>query len=69
MAIAVVDDVFVNLVRDGDHVPFAAERRDRFELVAREDLPGRIVGRVENDGFRPVVEGGGELVGIEPPTS
>ena len=65
----VVNDVFVDLVRDGDDVPFSAERRDRVELVARENLPGRIVGRVENDGFRPVVEGGGELVGIEPPTS
>ena len=37
------------------------------ELVAREHLAGRIVRRVEDDRFRLVVEGGGELVGIERP--
>ena len=64
---AVVDDVLVDLVGDGDGIPPAAERGDRLELGAAEHLAGRIVWRVEDDRLRPVVEGGRQLVWVECP--
>ena len=47
--LAVVDEVLVDLVGHGEEVVLDAEPGDQLELVAREHLPGRVVGRVEED--------------------
>ena len=67
MGAAVVEDVLVDLVGDRDHVPLPAERGDLLELLAGEDGAGRVVRVAEDDGLGPVVEGGGQLVGVEGP--
>ncbi len=64
---APVDQVFVYLVGNSQSVPPLAESRDELELLAREDLPGRIVGRIDDDGLGPGSEGGGQLIGVESP--
>ena len=56
---AVEGDLGVDLVADHDGVVLAAERRQLLELLAREDLAGRVVGRVQDDGARARAEGGG----------
>ena len=53
---AVVDDVLVDLVGDGEHVPLLAEPRDDAQFLAREDLAGRVVRRVDDDRARAVRE-------------
>ena len=40
---AVVDDVLVNLVSDGQHVEFDAQIANEFQFFACEHLPRRIV--------------------------
>src|SRR5437763_16681001 len=50
-------DVLVDLVRDGNRVPLAAERGDRFQLLAREDFSRRIVRRVDRSEERRVGKG------------
>src|SRR5713101_1763358 len=52
VAEAVVDDVLVDLVGDRQEVVLEAEIGDGLELVAREDLAGRVIGAVEDDGAR-----------------
>jgi hypothetical protein len=47
--LAVVRDVLVDLVGDGDRVVLTAQRRDELQLFAREDLAGRVVRRVDDD--------------------
>ncbi len=65
VAEAVVDDVLVDLVGDREQVVLDAERGDRLELGAREDLPRRVVRAVEDDRARPRGHGPGETVGVE----
>ena len=63
----VIKDVLVDLVRDGQHVPPAAQRGDGLELAAAEDLAGRVVRRVDDDRPRPRAERGGQRLRIERP--
>ena len=67
MAAAVVDDVLVDLVGDRDDVPLPTERGDGLQRLAGEDRPGRVVRVSEDDGLRPVVERGSQLVEVEGP--
>ncbi len=67
MRAAVVDDVLVDLVGDGDDVPLAAERGHGLEVLAREDRAGRVVRIAQDDRLGPVVERGGQLAEVEPP--
>ena len=60
--VAVVDDVLVDLVGDRQHVPLLAEPGDELQLVPGEDLPGRVVRRIDDDGARVVVERRRELL-------
>src|SRR5256885_15095284 len=50
--LAVVDDVLVDLVGDGEQVVGEAEIGDLLQLRSREDLARGIVGAVEEDGPR-----------------
>ena len=61
----VVQDVLVDLVGDGVAVPAPAEPPDVFQLVAGEDLPGRIVWRVDDNRLGVLVEGGREFTAID----
>src|SRR5207244_1715773 len=54
-----------DLVGDREQVVLDAERGDRLELGAREDLPRRVVRAVEDDRARPRGHGPGETVGVE----
>ena len=62
--LAVVDEVLVDLVGDGDEVVLDADARDRLELGAREHAAGRVVRRVEQQHARART-GRGELVRVE----
>ena len=62
---AVEREVLVDLVGDGDHVALAAVLRDELELLAGEDLAGRVVRRVEQDQARARRERGGERGGVD----
>ena len=44
--------MLVNLVRDDGHVVLDAEAGDQRELVVSEDLPGGVVGSVEQEDCR-----------------
>ena len=66
--LAVEDEVLVDLVADRDQVVLAADRGDRLELVAREDLAGRVVRRVEHQRAHARPGGGGaQRVDVERP--
>src|SRR5215831_17346627 len=56
MLSAVVNDVFVNLIGNRQHVPLLAEVPDDLKLLAAKHLSGWIIGRINNDSFRLVVE-------------
>ena len=64
---AIVDNVFIDLVRDGENVPLLTEVGDDAEFLAAEDLSRWVVRRIDNDGLRLVVESGGEFLLIERP--
>src|SRR6266446_4826289 len=65
--LAVIDDVFVDFVGDGQNIPLLAKVSDQLKFLAAEDLSGRIVRRINNDGLRLVVEGPREFFFIEGP--
>ena len=65
--LGVVHDVLVDLIGEGEEVVLAAQVGDRRELVAAEDLAGRVVRRVEDDRPRAGRDRGAQLVGIEGP--
>ena len=67
MAGAVIDDVLVNLVGDGEGVPAQAEFANKFQFLASEDLAGRIIGSIHNDGFGPGAEGAREFLAVKFP--
>ena len=64
---AVINDVFVDFVRDGKNVPFPAKIGDDLKLFAAEDLSSRVVRRINNDSFRLVIERRGKLLFVERP--
>src|SRR5262249_28990132 len=64
---AIVENVFVDFVRDAVSVPLDAKVSNEFELFASEDFAGGIIWRVEDDGFRVRAEGSGEFAEIESP--
>ena len=64
---AVVDDVLVDLVGEREQVVLQADRGDQLQLVAAEDLAGRVVGRVDDDRPRPGPDRGAQLVGVDRP--
>src|SRR3990172_3596180 len=47
---AVVQDVLIDFVGDGEHVVAAAEGRDGFQFLSVEYFAGGIVGSVDDDG-------------------
>ncbi len=69
MRASVIDQVFVNLVGDGDRIPTLAQFGDEGQFVAREHLAGWVVGSVEDDGLRVGVECGSEMVSVEMPVA
>ena len=64
---AVVKNVLVDFVGDRQNVPLLAEPGDDFEFLRDENLAGRIVRRIDNDGFGLVVECRGQFRFIERP--
>ena len=64
---AVINDVFVDFVGDGEDIPFLAELGDELQLFAAEHLTGRVIRRINNDGLRVVVEGRSQFLFIERP--
>ena len=60
--LAVEDQVLVDLVGDDQEIVLPAERGDRLELSSREDLPRRVVRRVEQHQPRPRRHRGRERV-------
>ncbi len=48
---AVIDDVLVDLVGDGQYVELLAQSSNALQFIAGEHAPCRIVGRVDDDGF------------------
>ena len=47
---AVVDDVLVDFIGDGERIPFVrTSRRIVFQFLARKHFAGRIVRRIEDD--------------------
>ena len=59
--------MFVDFVGDGQNIPLLAKVSDQLKFLAAEDLSGRIVRRINNDGLRLVVEGRREFVFVEGP--
>jgi hypothetical protein len=60
-------EVFVDLVGHGQDVVGATQLGYLRQLVGAEDLPGRIVGRVEEEKAGTRSDGRGQLVGVEGP--
>ena len=63
----VVEDVFVDFVGDAIGVPAQTEIANEFEFAKRENFPGRIVGRVDDDGLGAWAKRSGELVAVKRP--
>ena len=61
------DDVLVRIVRDTDEVVGDAELCDLLEFRSGEDVAGRVVRRVEDDGARPWGDGGTQGVPVVSP--
>ena len=62
---AVVDEVLVDLVGDGQDIALDADPGHRVELGGTEHAPRRVVGRVEQDHPGPWPDSGGEGGGVE----
>src|SRR3989442_14415310 len=62
----VVNDVLVDLIRDGQSIVVRTEVGDDTQLLFGEDLPGRVVRRVQYDCFGTRVERLLELFLVEP---
>ena len=60
-------DVLVDVVGEREQVVLQAQVRDELELVAAEDLAGRVVRRVDDDRPGPRRHGGPQLIGIDRP--
>ncbi len=58
-------EAFVDLVGDGEGVVLETEGGDEVEFIASEDLAGRVVRGVDEDGTGARGEGAAEVVGIE----
>ena len=65
--VAVVNNVLVNFIGDGEGVPAHAEVADEFQLLAREYFSRGIVRRVDDDGFGLGAERAREFVAVEIP--
>ena len=64
---AVVEDVLVDLVGDGNDLMLAAEIGNQVKFLARINLAGRIVRRIDDNGAGAGVESSCKLVRIEAP--
>ena len=64
---AVVEDVLVDFVGDGEGIPAHAEIADGFEFLAGEHLAGGIVRRIDDDGLGARAKGARQFVAIEAP--
>ena len=64
---ALVDDVLVYVVGQGDEVVLAAEVGDQLQLVLAKDLARRVVRRVDDDRPRPRGDRRAKLIGIDRP--
>ena len=62
---AVIDKVFVDLVRDDVEVVLDGEPADVLKLLAGVDKAVGVVGGVQDDGARPACDGGLDLAGQE----
>ena len=67
MARAVIDDVLVNFVGDGEGVPLQTEFANKFEFLESEDLARRIIGSIHDDGLGVRAEGARELFAVKFP--
>ena len=67
MAFAVVGDVLVDFVGDGERIELLTESGDESQFFARKNFAGRIVWRVQDDGFGPLGKRGAEFIGVERP--
>ena len=65
MFFAVIDDVFVDLVGDGECVILFAEVRDECHFFKREHFACRVVRRIDDDGFRLFVEEACQFIMVE----
>ena len=65
--LALEHDVLVDVVGERKQVVLQAEVRDEFELVAPENLAGRVVRRVDDDRPGPRRHGGAQLIGVDRP--
>ena len=64
---AVVNNMLVNFIGDGESVPAHAEVADEFQFFAREYFSRGIVGRVDDDGFCLGAERALEFVAVKIP--
>ena len=64
---AVVENVLVDFVGDGEHVVLDAEVADELEFLPAEHLAGRVIGRVQDDGLGVVLEGLAKFDFVERP--
>ena len=67
MAGAVIDDVLVNLVGDRKGVPAHAKFANKFQFLASENLTGRIVRSIHDDGLGARTKGARKFLAIEFP--
>lgn len=65
--LAFVDDVLVDIVREGDDIELLAQVGHELQLLAREHLARRVMRRVDDDASGLLVERGAKLHGIDGP--
>src|SRR4029077_14686858 len=62
-----IHEVLIDLVRDRERAVLDAQLGDKLKLGSREDLAGRVVGRVDDDGSGLAAERAPQLVRVERP--
>ena len=67
MLSAVIQDVLVNFVRDGEYVELHTKIANQLQFGARENLAGRIIRRVYHDRLRVVMKRASQFPRIEHP--
>ena len=64
---AVIKDVFVDLICDGQNVEFNTQVADQFEFASRKHVAGGIIRRIYDDGLGVTVKRRAEFALIETP--
>ncbi len=65
---AVIKNVFVNFIGDGEDVEFNAQVADQFQFATGEHLAGRVVRRIHDDRFGLMVKSRPQFALIEEST-